>query len=128
MAEDVRMPSFAEVAERRVDGKVIELPEGIDAYQLLQMEYRGQIVLTYHQRQSAMKCLEFERPKLGVVATTNLNADDLASMLDRAIARSRVKLLEHHRADEGPKPSPAPIPPHGTPRIGPVPDRRFRRS
>jgi CRISPR/Cas system-associated protein endoribonuclease Cas2 len=124
MAEDVRMPSFAEVAERRADGKVVELPEGIDAYQLLQMEYRGQIVLTYHQRQSAMKCVEFERPKLGVVATTNLTSDDFATMLDRAIARSQAKLIEHR----GPKPSPAPIPPRGTARTGPVPDRRFRRA
>jgi hypothetical protein len=128
MAEDVRMPSFAEVAERRADGKVVELPEGIDAYQLLQMEYRGQIVLTHNQRQSAMKCLEFERPKLGVVATTSMNADDFASMLDRAISRSQVKLIEH-RQDEVAKPAqPAPIPPHGIERTGPVPDRRFRRG
>jgi hypothetical protein len=94
---------------------------------LLQMEYRGQIVLTHNQRQSAMKCLEFERPKLGVVATTNINADDFASMLDRAIQRSQVKLIEH-RQDEGAKPSPAPIPPHGSPRQGPTPDKRFRRA
>jgi hypothetical protein len=76
---------------------------------------------------AAIECAQYRHPKLGVVATTNLNADDFASMLDRAIARSQVRLIEH-RADEGPRPSPAPIPPHGTPRTGPVPDRRFRRG
>jgi hypothetical protein len=124
MAEDVRMPSFAEVAERKADGKVVELPEGIDAYQLLQMEYRGQIVLTYHQRQSAMKCLEFERPKLGVVATTNMTSDDFASMLDKAISRSQVKLIEHQPAPA----SPSPLPSRPSSNLGPVPDRRFRRG
>jgi hypothetical protein len=129
MSEDVRMPSFAEVAEHRADGRVVQLPEDIDALQLLQMEYRGEIELTYAQRRAAEACLPFERPKLGVMATTTMNADDFASMLDRCIARSQVRLIEHVRQDEGAKPAqPAPIPPHGTPRQGPTTDRRFRRG
>jgi hypothetical protein len=127
MTEDVRMPSFAEVAERRAEGKVVELPADIGAHQLLQMEYRGQIVLTHGQRSAAKECLPFETPKLGVVATTNMTGDDFSAMLDRAIARSQVRVIEH-RQDEGAKPSPAPLPPHGTPRQGPTIDRRFRRS
>jgi hypothetical protein len=113
--------------EDEPEAKQPELPEGIDALRLLQMEYRGQITLTYAQRRAAEACLPFERPKLGVVATTNLNADDFASMLDRAISRSQVQLIEHCQ-DESPKLSPAPIPPHGTPRQGPTPDKRFRRG
>jgi hypothetical protein len=101
-----------------------DLPADIDAYQLLQMEYRGQITLTYAQRRAAEACLPFERPKLGVIATTNLNADSFAEALDRAIARSGIgmRVIEHQPS------SPTPIPPHGVERTGPVPDRRFRRS
>ena len=83
--------------------------------------------MTHTQRRAAEACLSFENPKLGVVATTTLNADDFASMLDKAIQRSQVKLIEHVRQDEGA--SPPPIPPRPSiPRQGPTPDRRFRRS
>jgi hypothetical protein len=124
MSEDVRMPSFAEVAEHRADGKVVQLPEDIDALQLLQMEYRGQVELTYAQRRAAEACLPFERPKLGVVATTTLSSDTFAEMLDRAISRSQVRLIEHVRQDEGSQPSPPPSPNR---RFPSVPDKRFRR-
>ena len=106
------------------------IPKDIRALQLLQMEYRGEIELTYAQRRAAEACLPFETPKLGVMATTNMSSADFATLLDRAIARSG-KLIEH-RQDEGngAKPAPAPIPPHGSgPRQGlqGTPDRRFRR-
>jgi hypothetical protein len=125
MSEEVRMPSFAEVAEleRRAEGKVVELPEGIGAHQILQMEYRGQIVLTHGQRRAAEVCLPFESPKLGAVATTSMNADDFASMLDRAIERSGMKQIEHQPASAPPSPPSSPVP-----RFTPVPDRRFRRG
>jgi hypothetical protein len=108
MSKDFPEMEYKPVAE------VITLPEGIDALRLLQMEYRGEIVLTYAQRRAAEACLPFERPKLGVMATTNLTSEDFSAMLERAIARSQVRLIEH-RADEGAKPSPPP------------PDKRFRR-
>ena len=100
-----------------------ELPKDIRALQLLQMEYRGEIELTHHQRRAAEACLPFETPKLGVVATTTMNSDDFASMLDKAISRSQVKLIEHQ-----PAPTPAPPNPSPVPRFPPVPDRRFRRG
>ena len=92
------------------------------------MEYRGLIELTHAQRRAAEACLPFETPKLGVVATTDMTSEDFCSMLERAIARSQVKLIEH-RADEGPKPAPPPIAPHGHARQGLFgsPDKRFRR-
>ena len=104
-----------------------ELPKDIRALQLLQMEYRGEIALTHNQRRAAMACLQFESPRLGVVATTNMSGEDFASLLDRAIARSG-KLIEHCQ-DEKPT-QPAPLPPHGHPRQGLMgtPDRRFRRG
>jgi hypothetical protein len=110
--------------EYKPTAEAVELPEGIDALGLLQMEYRGQITLTYAQRRAAEACLPFERPKLGVMATTNLNADDFASMLDRAISRSQVKLIEHQPAPG----SPSPLPSRPSSNLGPVPDRRFRRG
>ena len=71
---------------------------------------------------------QYRHPKLGVVATTTMNADDFASMLERAIARSQVRVIDH-RPDEGAAPAqPAPPPPHGHARQGPTVDRRFRRS
>jgi hypothetical protein len=54
---------------------------------------------------AAIECAQYRHPKLGVMAMTNINADDFASMLDRAIARSQVKLIEH-REGEGTKPEP----------------------
>jgi hypothetical protein len=99
--------------EYKPAAEAVELPEGIDALGLLQMEYQGKITLTYAQRRAAEACLPFERPKLGVMATTNMTTEDFATMLDRAISRSQVKLIEH-RKDEGEKDegkSAAPLPP-----------------
>jgi hypothetical protein len=119
-----KLPSFANSANLIVedDPKPPTVPRDVRALQLLQMEYRGEIELTHTQRRAAEACLPFETPKLGVVATTNMTSDDFAAMLDRAIQRSEVKLIEHAPA------SPAPIPPRGTERVGPTPDRRFRRG
>jgi hypothetical protein len=115
------------IEQQRLDEQEA-LPKDIRALQLLQMEYRGEIVLTHNQRRAAIACLQFESPKLGVVATTNMTSEDFAACLDRAISRSQVRLIEH-RAEEGESAkSPAPIPAHGSARTGPVPDRRFRRS
>jgi hypothetical protein len=98
--------------EYKPTAEAVELPEGIDALGLLQMEYRGKVTLTYAQRRAAEACLPFERPKLGVVATTNMSSADFASMLERAIIRSG-KLIEH-RPEERPAPTDAP-PPQGLP-------------
>jgi hypothetical protein len=110
------------------------IPKDVRALQLLQMEYRGEIELTHNQRRAAIACLQFESPKLGVIATANMSSDDFCAALERAIARSGVgmKLIEHHpsdgKSDEG-KPSPPPIPAHGPRRDGLFgsPDKRFRR-
>jgi hypothetical protein len=122
----MRKPSPAELIEahqQQLDADAIELASDEDA-----LEFWDKIMRTRQPIQRRMRAAEmraqYKYPRLGVVATTNLNADDFASMLDRAIQRSQVRVIEH----EGAKPSPAPIPPHGTPRTGPVPDRRFRRA
>jgi len=109
-----------------------ELPKDIRALQLLQMEYRGEIVLTHNQRRAAEACLPFETPKLGVVATTNMSSEDFAAMLDRAIQRSGIKQIEQKQIEHQPSPAPpsppSPSPPRPSTNLGPVPDRRFRRG
>ncbi len=121
-----KLPSFANSANLVVEEepKPTPMPKDIRALQLLQMEYRGEIELTHHRRRAAIECLPFETPKLGVVATTTMNADDFATLLDKAIARSGMKQIEATPAPAPSPPSPPPIPPF--PRQGPA-DRRFRR-
>jgi hypothetical protein len=55
---------MTEVTEELTDLQAVRVeplvPKDVKALQLLQMEYRGEIVLTHAQRASAMKCLEFE--------------------------------------------------------------------
>ena len=114
-----------EAHEQRLDAERL-LPKDVRALELLQMEYRGEVELTHKQHDAAKACLQFETPKLGVIATTNMTSEDFGAMLDRAIARSQVRLIEH-RPEEKPAPPPIPARP-STARAGPVPDRRFRRS
>jgi hypothetical protein len=49
----------------------------------------------------AVECLPFENPKLSAVAVASLSGNDFAFALDKAIARSGVKLIE---AKAGPQP------------------------
>jgi hypothetical protein len=77
------------------------VPKDVKALQLLQMEYRGEVVLTHAQRASAMKCLEFENPKLSAVATTNVDGS-FAEQLERLLLQraERAKLIEHRPPEE----------------------------
>jgi hypothetical protein len=50
--------------------------------------YRGRRIADPWRMRAAIAALQFETPRLGVIATTNLNGADFAALLDRAIERS----------------------------------------
>jgi hypothetical protein len=50
--------------------------------------YRGRRIADPWRMRAAIAALQFETPRLGVIATTNINKRDFAALLDRAIERS----------------------------------------
>jgi hypothetical protein len=63
--------------------------------------------LTVRMR-AAVECAPYVHPKLTAIATTTLNGKDFASMLERAIQRSRAPLVIEHREAERPLPEAPP--------------------
>jgi hypothetical protein len=59
-----------------------------NALDYLQDVYRGRRQAEPWRMRAAIAALQFETPRLGVIATTNLNGADFAALLDRAIERS----------------------------------------
>jgi hypothetical protein len=125
--EDASPNEIIAAHQRRVeemDEGEIELAPHEDALEFWDKIMRSTRQPMQRRMAAAKERAQYRYPKLGVVGTTNMSTDDFASMLDRAIARSQtqMRVIEHQPS------SPAPIPPHGHVRTGPVPDRRFRRS
>jgi hypothetical protein len=50
--------------------------------------YKGRRIADPWRMRAAIAALQFETPRLGVIATTNINEQDFARLLDRAIERS----------------------------------------
>jgi hypothetical protein len=59
-----------------------------NALEYVQDVYRGRRIADPWRMRAAIAALQFETPRLGVIATTNLNDKDFAALLDRAIERS----------------------------------------
>ena len=66
--------------------------------------------LTVRMR-AAVECAPYVHPKLTAIATTTLNGKDFASMLERAIQRSRAPLCD--RTSRGRAPFAPKLPPPG---------------
>jgi hypothetical protein len=68
--------------------------EGETALELLQAVYRDQRQPLPVRIRCATEALPYENPKLSAVAVRYMSADSFAARLDKAIARSGVKLIE----------------------------------
>ncbi len=75
----------------------IDLAPGETSLSFLQKIYRSPAQPMSRRLRAAMAALPHEHPKLGIIATTNMNGDTFATMLDRAIERSgtATKQIEH---------------------------------
>ena len=75
-----------------------------NAHQLLQATYQGRYRPTPVQLRAAMRAIDFETPKLTATAITSMDGQDFASMLERAIARSRnpPPMIEHRPSETVP--------------------------
>jgi hypothetical protein len=71
----------------RIDREGIE-DEPRSALDYLQDVYRGRRQADPWRMRAAVAALQFEVPRLGVIATTSINERDFAALLDRAIERS----------------------------------------
>jgi hypothetical protein len=119
---------FPEMEYKPLADEQIELAPHEDAMEFWDKVMRSPNQPMARRMNAAKERAQYRYPKLGVVATTTMSSDTFSEMLERAIQRSQVKLIEY-RPDESPPAQPAPIPPRpNIPRQGPTPDRRYRRS
>jgi hypothetical protein len=61
---------------------------------LLQRIYRSAKQPMSRRMRAAIEAMPHEHPRLGAVATASMNGHDFAAMLDKAIERSGIKLIE----------------------------------
>jgi hypothetical protein len=66
----------------------IDLTPSETSLSFLQKIYRSPAQPMSRRLRAAMAALPHEHPKLGIVATANMNGETFAGMLDRAIERS----------------------------------------
>ena len=118
------MSNFPEMEYKPIEKiEAVEVEPQATSLDLLQAVYRNpQVPLSVRMRAAGM-AIPYEYPKLSVVASVN-DPDRFAERLERAIARSGVKLTIDHE----PQPRPmieAPPPDHRLPPS--VPNRLYRR-
>jgi len=68
--------------------EVIELAPGETSLDFLQAIYRSVKQPMSRRLRAAIEALPHEHPRLGAIATTSMNGQDFASLLERAIERS----------------------------------------
>jgi hypothetical protein len=80
--------SILEVLDRIEAPQRLAGGEPRNALEYVQDVYRGRRIDDPWRMRAAIAALQFETPRLGVIATTNINDKDFAALLDRAIERS----------------------------------------
>jgi len=86
------MSDFPAMDYQPSDEALIELAPGETSLSFLQRVYRSVTQPMSRRMQAAMAALPHEHPKLGAVATLNMNSNDFAALLERAVARSQSAL------------------------------------
>jgi hypothetical protein len=82
-----------------LNGEGLEVPEGTEPLDFLKAIYLNTRQPMARRLKAAIEAAQYRHPKLGVVASVNMNGDDYARLLDRAIERSgksaEVRQIEH---------------------------------
>jgi hypothetical protein len=85
------MDSIIEVLDR-IEAKqreqLLTEPPPRNALEYVQDVYKGRRIADPWRMRAAIAALQFETPRLGVIATTSINDADFAALLDKAIERS----------------------------------------
>ncbi|SRR6266567_6635436 len=116
------MPKTIDAAISRIEeayrAEAVEVASRGRALEFLQAIYQNEGVPLGVRLRAAIEALPFETPKLSATAIIP-GEGDFTKRLEQAIARSRLKLIEHiPEATPNVDHPPAPA----------VPDRRFRRT
>src|SRR4249919_2130216 len=96
------MTDFPEMEYKPIeDGEGLQVPPDIEPLEFLMAIYRDHRQPMSRRMRAAIEAAQYRHPKLGAIATTNMNGQDFASLLERAILRSgkarELKLIEHRR-------------------------------
>ena len=94
------MSEFPEMEYKPIaDGEGLQVPPDIEPLEFLMAIYRDHRQPMSRRMRAAIEAAQYRHPKLGAIATTNMNGQDFASLLERAILRSgkarELKLIEH---------------------------------
>jgi hypothetical protein len=100
--EALRPPRYKRIA--RIACTQIVSVFGGNAHELLKATYQGRYRPTPVQLRAATIAIAYESPKLTAMAVSSLSGQDFASMLEKAIARSRAppRLIEHRPNETAP--------------------------
>lgn len=90
----MKLPSFAISTEPPAAEQTDAVGAGASAVSFLQAIYQDRQMPLRVRMRAAIEALPFEVPKLSAVAVASMNGNDFASRLERAIARSGVKMIE----------------------------------
>ncbi len=95
------MSDFPEMEYKPIEeGEAVELAPGETSLHFFQKIYRSIRQPMSRRMRAAEFALQHEHPKLGAIATTSMNGQDFASLLENAIKRSgrerEVKQIEAH--------------------------------
>ena len=83
------MADFPEMEYKPIaDGEGLQVPPDIEPLEFLMAIYRDHRQPMSRRMRAAEAAAQYRHPKLAATAVTNLNGQDFASLLERAIERS----------------------------------------